>query len=967
MHKGQAILNLLANKKASLLKNVRLFGIAARCSVFASLLILVSASVLAKNTDVILFNIPQQQVDTALIYFAEQVDLTLIVPFNEVDGKLANRLIGKYSIKEALDLLLMGTGLQAEIVNKGQRLIIVSNLYPEENTKFVEQKLDSDGQKCITEKPKDEGILESFVSVIGSNCVQQQQNEKNEEVAQTKLSAIEKNTGVKLEEVLVTAQKRAQNLQVVPISVSAFTDEGLENRGLSNVSQIADFAPNVTLNTTSPFSGASSSLVAFIRGVGQTDFQLNYDPGVGLYVDGVYYARPVGSVIDLLDVERIEVLKGPQGTLFGRNTIGGAISVVTKMPDREFNGKVEVTMGDLNRLDVRGAINFPFVKDKVLASLAFSRKNRDGYQKRIAFPGVRHNQFTDQDFLLNTRIEQFPDTGKQGNENNTSVRGKLHWIISDAVQATFGIDYSRTRENAPASSLLTTFPAPYNEVYNDCLSGVLPLSVCGHLHNVNADTDPNNDHLFWDANGQSSVFVTDDIDTTYATGPGYSEIDSKGITATIDWQLVDNIALKSISAYRQLDAAIAPDADGSPLHFNQPAFNIPQQQVTQELQLSGTSFNKQLTWLAGLYYFQERGVVETPALFVEGLFQFYSNSPNKNTSYAAFGQATYQINNKIGLTIGLRYTNEEKMVDPYILDLNDISNKLAAVGVFPAQPDPSNGVDSRLLMPTDRIIRRFNNTSPRFVLDYHFSDDVYGFIGYSEGYKAGGVDLRPTQPIAEAKLYNEETAETFEIGFKSSWLNKRLRVNGTLFKNTYTDFQLAVQDVTAPISPVTRNVGEVEVKGLELDFETIITDNLRLTGALGYQDAVLTQVNDGILELSIDNKLQNTPKTSVSLGLDYKQLLSNAGEIHYHANLAFVDDVFNNPENTEEIHQPSRNVANIAVSYITPAANWEFVAGLQNVTNERYITSGYRMPGIGFVEANFSPPRQWYVTSRYKF
>src|SRR5690606_18329200 len=191
----------------------------------------------------------------------------------------------------------------------------------------------------------------------------------------------------RLEEVIVTAQRRAENVQDVPIAMTVVTGETLDQRSITQVAQISDFSPNVYIDPTVPFSGSSSVLAAYIRGIGQSDFAFNLEPGVGVYVDDVYLARSIGANVEMLDVERIEVLKGAQGTLFGRNTIGGAIHVITRRPGDEFRARAEMTAGAFERLDVRAAADFPIVEGKLFSSVAFSAKNREGYQRRIRFPG----------------------------------------------------------------------------------------------------------------------------------------------------------------------------------------------------------------------------------------------------------------------------------------------------------------------------------------------------------------------------------------------------------------------------------------------------------------------------------------------------------------------------------------------------------------------------------------------------
>ena len=189
-------------------------------------------------------------------------------------------------------------------------------------------------------------------------------------------------TAMVLEEIIVTAQKREESLQDTPVAVTAFTSTAIENKGIDNISDLAEFTPNLVFDTTSPVSGLSSGAVVFIRGIGNTDFSLTTDPGVGLYVDGVYMSRSAGGVLDVLDVERIEVLRGPQGTLFGRNTIGGAINIASRKPSEELQGQVEVTLGEFDRADIRASVDIPF-SEQLRSTFAVSSKNRDGFVDRV--------------------------------------------------------------------------------------------------------------------------------------------------------------------------------------------------------------------------------------------------------------------------------------------------------------------------------------------------------------------------------------------------------------------------------------------------------------------------------------------------------------------------------------------------------------------------------------------------------
>src|SRR5262245_8779187 len=273
-----------------------------------------------------------------------------------------------------------------------------------------------------------------------------------------------------LEQVTVTATRRSENIQNVPIAVTAVTAEQLQSKGINDVAKLSAIAPNVTLDAGTPFSGSDTVLAAYIRGIGQNDFASNQDPGVGVYVDGVYLARSVGSNTQMLDVERVEILKGPQGTLFGRNTIGGAISIVTREPGKDFMFKGSVTGGTYNRMDVQATADLPF-SDILRTSVSFSSARRDGYQRRIPFtftnigPVGSPARVADCDipntpcsFQMNTSAD-FPAAGRgsddrEGGINQWSARAKAVLEPNDSFKATFAADYQNVDQSASPNTAL---------------------------------------------------------------------------------------------------------------------------------------------------------------------------------------------------------------------------------------------------------------------------------------------------------------------------------------------------------------------------------------------------------------------------------------------------------------------------------------------------------------------------------
>jgi outer membrane receptor protein involved in Fe transport len=491
------------------------------------------------------------------------------------------------------------------------------------------------------------------------------------------------------EVITVTAQRRAQDVQDVPIAISVFTASALQERGVNEVAQLSGIAPNVTLDGGTPFSGSTSVLSAYIRGIGQNDFAFNLDPGVGVYLDGVYLARTVGANQDLLDVERVEVLKGPQGTLFGRNTIGGAVSIVTRDPGDEFGGEVDVTTGSFERMRVRGTVDIP-LSESVKSALSFSLHDRDGYMERIPFP-------TDEPFFADPftayRHAGYATSEEEGGDNSWSARYKMVFDGGGPLRLTLSADMTNVDQTQLANSILATTPIPgpfaglaannipgtaldvvtgssgflFAGLYNFCI-GATPgeiaarnaQNLCGvrgtplnaslmlpPLAGVNVDGDPFNDRLPYD-----DRFLTSDIDESYATGNSYTETETWGLAGTIDFDLGNGMALKSITSYRDLYWNVGMDLDGSPLNLLQTSFITDQTQVSQELQLTGTLFADAVNYVIGAYYFKEEGFLHDYVTFAEGLLQVDGNNELSTENYAVFGQADWAINDLITLQVG---------------------------------------------------------------------------------------------------------------------------------------------------------------------------------------------------------------------------------------------------------------------------------------------------------------------------
>ena len=328
-----------------------------------------------------------------------------------------------------------------------------------------------------------------------------------------------------------------------------------------------------------------------------------------------------------------------------------------------------------------------------------------------------------------------------------------------------------------------------------------------------------------------------DIDKSYAEGNNYSIIDNYGFGLTIDWDLAGGMNLKSITAYRELDAQFGQDQDGAPIQIIDPSFDTHQEQVSQELQLSGRAFDR-LDWLGGLYYFQEDGDLTDFVTFPGGLLQIFGENFFDNEAWAAFTHLNFAVTDRFSLTLGARYTDEHKEFEGKQRDLNELLIKLLVTPpTSPPYPDPN---DLTRFYPLGVNVKDFTDTSLRAGAEFRFTDEIMGYVSYSEGFKSGGWTTRlsfphttieanpPTNP--DRLDFDEETATTYEAGVKSELFDRRLLLNGAVFFSDYENIQSLVQQ---GISPVFANVGDGEISGLEVEFTGLVTDNLTLTGSLG--------------------------------------------------------------------------------------------------------------------------------------
>lgn len=747
-----------------------------------------------------------------------------------------------------------------------------------------------------------------------------------------------------LEEVVVTAQRREERLMDTPISVSAFTAAAVERMGVANVQELAEFAPNVTFDFTSPISGASNAAAVFIRGIGQSDFALTTEAGVGTYVDGVYMSRSLGGVLDVLDLERVEILRGPQGTLFGRNAIGGAINITSRKPGDRFGGYAQITGGSAGRRFIRAALDLP-VSENLALRLAGSSKDFDGY---VRLAGVLRN---DQRSLDPGR--RFPIIGDDrdlGNRNRDALRAILDWSAAAALDVTLSADYSRVRENNAASILQGITNSPTNG----------PIAFVYNTFEAPGASIPGFDDAFY----TEENFVTGDLENTFATGPNGTEIDTWGTALTLDWAALEALSVKSITAWRDTDGFFNRDADGSPIDLTHTSnFAYRHRQFSQEIQLTGDLAGDRLRYVAGLYYFLEEGndplVVDFPESFGN---LFIDRAEIDNESVAAYVQATYGLTERLALTGGLRYTRDDKefFTDQFLV------TGFASPFVFGA---PAGTVVP--LVPRDSAAAEsFDDVSPRVALELDVSDALMVYGSFSQGFKSGGFNLRYVQPRPAVLPFEQEEVDAWEVGAK--WESARVRLSLAGFYSDYTGIQLTIFENLG--APVTLNAGDAGISGVELELTAVPVENLELGLAVGYTDAEYEEIRQSPAiivtpeqRITERTALPNTPEWQTALSAGYAFALRSGAGVYLRFDWKWTDDVFNDAQNSRFLFQDDFHLVNAAATWRSPSERWSVRAFVENLTDERYVVSGDSNFGIGFHEANYNRGREWGVEGRFEF
>ncbi len=786
-----------------------------------------------------------------------------------------------------------------------------------------------------------------------------------------------------LEEVVVTARKREEGLQDAPLAVSAFSGESLDFRGVTDIDRLDQFTPNLVLNKSPTNSGVTNAAV-FIRGIGQNDFVPVIDPGVGIYVDGVYLGRSVGSVLDIVDVERVEVLRGPQGTLFGRNTIGGAISLVSKKPDEEFGGKVDMRFGTDARLNIRGTVNLP-ITDTLFTRFSAASFQQDGF------------------------VERPSDGLDLGNDDTVAARFAARWVPSDKVEVNWTVDYSRDRENGPAQvntgiqplneGLLAPGGAPSMTVAQNTIAAQLasggiapggtffdPAAASGFPFNFTACFDPanlNNPACY------NQRYIDDGSkDTNFGTDPSYQNLDVWGTALTIDWDITDNLQLKSITSYRTFEGEFSVDQDGGPQRVSWLIDIYEQDQFTQELQLLGSAFDNKLDWILGVYYFEEDGKNINPVRFSQVHIQ--SGGFFGADSWAVFGQGTWHATDKLDITVGLRYTEDTRDYLP------DQFFEFFPIGPLPLTCPPGVpgaplcAVGDRVL-PLEEVSQKTKETVPMVNLSYRWTEDLMTYFTFSEGFKSGGFTQRIFPPEPALPDFDPEFVTSYEVGFKYQGWDDRFRFNFAAFYTDYTDLQLLVADPSRA-GPFVTNAGDAEIKGIEMEVFLNPAAGWIITGSAGLTDADRKNLAGDVQGLTEDSRFEHISDWTANIQV-YKEmeLAGGWGYLTPRFEWSFRTEYGTNSNNiprlgaptpaggpfagtslafgipNPELVQDDLHLINVSVRWDVKDTGFAISGGVDNLTDKEFAIFGNFQDAFGWTNEGFDRGRQWYINMAYEF
>ncbi|QIG78801.1 TonB-dependent receptor [Stakelama tenebrarum] len=698
------------------------------------------------------------------------------------------------------------------------------------------------------------------------------------------------------DEIVVTARRREESLIDVPISLSVVSGDLLAEQGAPDITALQDRTPNLTLQIA---RGSNSTMIAFSRGVGQQDPLWGFEPGVALYIDDVYVARPQNAILDIFDVERVEVLRGPQGTLYGRNTIGGAIKYVTKKLGNEFHATARASYGSFDQIDLVGTITAP-ITDTLSVGGAFAWYQRDGYGEN-----------------LTSGVDQYDKDVMAG---RVSVEWQPTYNVFVRVAADRTLDKSNPRHG-------------YRMEGNGGLPAYEPL---------------------------------DSVYDTRAGAGDDNRVMSQGVSATAEIDLSSELTFKTVTAWRNGNTDTIIDFDNTP----DPILDVPayyeDRQFTQELQLLYSG--ERLQGVFGLYYLNSRasGAFDT----VAGAFglTILTAGTVDTKSYAAFGDFSYDLTDQLSISVGGRYTKDDKTGSVYRQNFAGIRS-----------PRFGNSAAVPGLLRTDYTNdRSFEQFTPRVSLSYQPREALNFYASYGKGFKSGGFDMRGDAILTPTTVngYEPETIDSYEIGMKGAFLDNTLFFNLAGFYSEYKDQQVTIQSPAAGggIASFVDNAGRAEIYGFEAEARMVPSRHFSANLVVGYTHAdykeFFTYIAGGTTPVDVSDQrvFQNTPKWTANASATWSEDLAG-GTIAFTPAISMRSDI-SMFEYASPLDQDSYFLVDASLNWTSADDRYRIGVAARNLTDERYRVGGYYFPGAAYgnsIIGYYGPPRTVTGTIEFRY
>ena len=698
-----------------------------------------------------------------------------------------------------------------------------------------------------------------------------------------------------IEEVVVTAQKRTENLQDVPVAITAFSETTIERVGGSSLADMEAFAPSLNFGRGSRRSRGEIN----IRGVGSFSRNPGFDARTSVYVDGVFVGRSGVFDQDLQGVTGVEILRGPQGTLFGKNTISGAVNINTAKPTEEFAGSVGAELGNYSRRKVQARVNGALAEN-VFGSVALTKLDQDGFID---------NEFLNVDLNGIDRI---------------SGRAKLRVLASDRLELNFSADY--LDEEARAGN--------GEGIGADSGVGLIPF-------------------------GQASFSTAPDPREVDHDAQEFEEREFWGISMTADYGFGRDFTLTSITAYREMEWYNLNEEDYTRLFIGISEFDENSDQFTQELRITSPQDGR-FDYVAGLYYIDQDISTQRNGTF-SGLF-FGRAAEDAEViptfvdvdakGWAAYFHANYRLTEQLELTGGLRYSYDEKDINFFLPNPTGFAGVLDMSGQAPF-------VDS---YDADDI-------TPKIGLNWYPAADIMAYVSYSEGFKSGGFNVDFIQDLGELP-YDEESAESWEVGLKSTFADGRVRLNLAAFQTTFDDFQVQqFQQISPTVSRIAiSNAAEAESKGLEMELTVVPVDGLTLIANLAYIDAEFEEFEEcGSGVDCTGNDLPYAPELKYYLSAQYEWSVQQAGSMYVRWDYSNTDDYFTHPENTPVLREvDGYDIHNARIGFTSADDRWDVAIWGKNLSDSDDLRFA-ELNFFGVRRGHYEPPRTYGISANYRF